>query len=75
MIVISCIQAIENLFNKEVNILIGCIAGLFVLEIFVIGVALFLIVDRRKKRNLRIISGRSLADSTDRKRLEADWDI
>ena len=71
----SCIQAIENLFDKEVNILIGCLAGLFILEVFVMAISLFLIADRRKKKNLKIISGEKLADSSDRRKLEADWEM
>ena len=70
---LGCIAAIENIFNHELNIFIGCLAVLFVIEIIVIAIALWLLVDRKKKRNLRVINHTGLEDSN--RVRESDWEI
>ncbi|KAI6652641.1 Tetraspanin-33 [Oopsacas minuta] len=72
---IGCIQAIEDLFNKELNIFIACLSALFILEIVVILISLFLIFDRNKKKNLRVIAHTNLENSRNSRVKESDWGI
>ena len=75
---VGCIVAIENLFNNELNIFIGCLVALFLVEIVVIVIALWLLVDREKKKNLRVINHTNLEDSRNNgnsKVRESDWEV
>ena len=68
---LGCVAAIENIFQNELNIFIGCLIVLFIVELMVIAIALWLLVDREKKKNSRVFN---LKEDSNRVR-ESDWEI